>query len=193
MMNTKTKKGFKVLMTLAGLFSIYAALFLSGNQVKYDTAKTWHIKTAKKKKEDTLKFRAIILNAASEHNVPPALIAAIMHAESNFNPRAVSPVGARGLMQINSVTQRHLGVRNVFNPKENVHGGAKYLNELLSTFRGNTRLAIAAYNAGPGAVKKFRGIPPYKETRKYVSKVMKLYMTYKRQLPKNIITESSSA
>ncbi len=110
-----------------------------------------------------------------------------MHAESNFNPRAVSPVGARGLMQINGITQRHLGVRNVFNPKENIQAGAKYLRELLNMNRGSMRLAIASYNAGPGAVRKFRGVPPYKETRKYVAKVLKFYSSYKRQLPSSLL------
>ena len=86
-------------------------------------------------------------------------------------------------MQINGVTQRHLGVRNVFNPRQNVFAGAKYIRELLNTFRGSKRMAIAAYNAGPGAVKKFRGVPPYRETRRYVRKVTKLYAHYKRELP----------
>jgi soluble lytic murein transglycosylase-like protein len=110
-----------------------------------------------------------------------------MHAESNFNPRAVSPVDARGLMQINGITQRHLGVRNVFDPHQNVHGGAKYLRELLNMNRGNMRLAIASYNAGPGAVRKYRGVPPYRETRRYVVKVMKFYRTYKRLLPASLM------
>jgi soluble lytic murein transglycosylase-like protein len=186
MKTTKNKKGFKVFMALVGIFSIYGGLFFYGNQATLPTPKTAKraTKTARTKKDNGLnKYHSIILTAARKHNVQPALVAAIMHAESNFNPRAVSPVGARGLMQINGITQRHLGVRNVFDPRENINGGTKYLRELLSTFRGNTRMAIAAYNAGPGAVRKYRGIPPYRETRKYVVKVLKLYRTYKSQLP----------
>lgn len=177
-------------MALAGLLSIYAALFSYGNHLKVANSPKWGNKarTTGKKKEGGLdKYRPIIVSAASKHNVHPALIAAIMHAESGFNPRAVSPVGARGLMQINGITQKHLGVRNVFDPKQNINGGAKYLRELLNTFRGNMRLAVASYNAGPGAVRKFKGVPPYKETRRYVVKVMKLYRTYKGQLPTGLM------
>jgi soluble lytic murein transglycosylase-like protein len=191
MKTIKNKKGFKVFMALMGIFSIYGGLFFYGNQATIPAPKTAKrtTRTAKGKKDNGLnKYHSIILTAARKHNVPPALVAAIMHAESNFNPRAISPVGARGLMQINGITQRHLGVRNVFDPKQNINGGTKYLRELLSTFRGNTRMAVAAYNAGPGAVRKFRGIPPYRETRKYVVKVLKLYSTYRRILPTSVMS-----
>jgi soluble lytic murein transglycosylase-like protein len=177
-------------MTLAGLLSIYAGLFFYGNHAKIATKSKRGTKVSRKSsKEETglRKYQSIIFKAAKKHNVPPALVAAIMHAESNFNPRAVSPVGARGLMQINGITQRHLGVRNVFDPHQNVHGGAKYLRELLNMNRGNMRLAIASYNAGPGAVRKYRGVPPYRETRRYVVKVMKFYRTYKRLLPASLM------
>ena len=151
-------------MAIIGLFAIYGGLLIHGKRTPVIPTKTraHKIKLTRKKTEQTggIKFKGLIIAAASKHNVPPALIAAIMHAESNFNPRAVSRVGARGLMQINGITQRHLGVRNVFDPRQNVHGGAKYIRELLNTFRGNKRMAIAAYNAGPGAVRKYRGIPP---------------------------------
>ncbi len=184
MKNIRTKRGFKVIMALMGLFTIYGALFFyGGTQGACTSHRNVKVRIAKREESGLDRYRHLIVEAARKHQVPPALVAAIMHAESNFNPRAVSPVGARGLMQINGITQRHLGVRNVFNAKENVHGGAKYLRELLSTFRGNKRLTVAAYNAGPGAVQKFRGVPPYKETRKYVVKVMKLYSAYRHSLP----------
>jgi len=198
MNNIKNNKGFKIIMSLLGLISIYAGLFFYGGPAEMARTKLLSktTKSAKKEKKEEAglsKYRHVILNAASKHNVPPALVAAIMHAESGFNPRAVSPVGARGLMQINGITQKHLGVRNVFNPRDNVNGGAKYLRELLYTFRGNVRKAVAAYNAGPGAVRKFRGIPPYRETRRYVARVMKLYYTYKRLLPASLMVARQEA
>lgn len=177
-------------MAIIGLLAVYGGLLIHGKRMPVIPGKTrtHRVKLIRKKKENKgIKYQGLIISAASKHNVPPALIAAIMHAESNFNPRAVSPVGARGLMQINGITQRHLGVRNVFDPHQNVHGGAKYLRELLNTFRGNKRMAIAAYNAGPGAVRKYRGIPPYRETRRYVVKVTKLYRMYRRQLPTSLL------
>lgn len=186
----RNTKGFRVIAALIGLFTVYVGLLIHGKRVNEVPLKTRAPKvkmTRSKKKQDDIKYRGLIISAASKHNVPPALIAAIMHAESNFNPRAVSKVGARGLMQINGITQRHLRIRNVFDPKQNVHGGARYLRELLNTFRGNKRMAIAAYNAGPGAVKKYRGVPPYRETRRYVRKVTKLYRMYSKQLPTSLM------
>ena len=177
-------------MAIIGLLAVYGGLLIHGKRTPVIPGKTRtsRVKLIRKKKENGgIKYQGLIISAAIKHNVPPALIAAIMHAESNFNPRAVSPVGARGLMQINGITQRHLGVRNVFDPKQNVHGGAKYLRELLNTFRGNKRMAIAAYNAGPGAVRKYRGIPPYRETRRYVVKVLKFYRMYSRRLPTSLL------
>lgn len=186
----RNTKGFRVIAALIGLFTIYAGLLVHGKHANIVPVKTCAPKikmTRSKKDQGGVKYRGLIISAASKHNVPPALIAAIMHAESNFNPRAVSPVGARGLMQINGITQKHLGVRNVFDPRQNVQAGARYLRELLNTFRGNKHMAIAAYNAGPGAVRKYKGIPPYRETRKYVAKVTKLYAMYSRQLPTSLM------
>jgi len=187
----RNTKGFRVIAALVGLFTIYVGLLIHGKTVQKEPVKTHRVPKIKmtrtRKPKSTIKYRNLIISAASKHQVPPALIAAIMHAESNFNPRAVSPVGARGLMQINGITQKHLGVRNVFDPRQNVHAGAKYIRELLNTFRGNKRMAIAAYNAGPGAVRKYRGIPPYRETRRYVVKVMKFYRMYSRLLPTSLM------
>ena len=120
-------------------------------------------------------YVAIIEMAAKTHNVPAALIAAVIKAESGFNPKAMSNKGAIGLMQITLSTSRYLKVSNPFDPVQNILGGAKYLRELLDRFHGNMTLAVAAYNAGPGAVSKHGGIPPYSQTRKYVPKVLKYY------------------
>lgn len=127
----------------------------------------------------SVQFAQIIMEAAGNHKVHPALIAAVIHAESNFNPKARSYAGAMGLMQITSPTARYLKLRNIFDPRSNIFAGAKYLKELLQMFNGDLDHAIAAYNAGPGAVKRYNGIPPYKETRNYVVRVKQLFDTYR--------------
>jgi hypothetical protein len=111
-------------------------------------------------------------NAAARHGVPPTLLAAVIAVESEFNPRAVSNRGAVGLMQLMPMTAVLLGVRNAYDPHENVHGGARYLRDLLERFDYDVPLALAAYNAGPQAVVRHRGIPPYPETRQFVARVM---------------------
>jgi soluble lytic murein transglycosylase-like protein len=117
----------------------------------------------------------IIQEAARKHGVDPRLVAAVARRESAFNVNAVSPVGACGLMQLMPATARYLGVQNVFDARENIHGGTRYLRTLLDTFGGDLDLTLAAYNAGPGAVRKYRGIPPYRETRAYVAAVRATY------------------
>ncbi|MBF0492332.1 MAG: lytic transglycosylase domain-containing protein [Deltaproteobacteria bacterium] len=112
-------------------------------------------------------------DAAQAFSLPISLLHSVIKAESNFNPRASSPAGAKGLMQLMPGTAKEMGVKHIYSIEENVRGGAKYLRNMMDRFDQNVQLALAAYNAGPGAVKKHGGIPPYKETQKYVAKIMK--------------------
>jgi hypothetical protein len=115
---------------------------------------------------------SLIQRVAAETNVPASLIAAVVHAESGGNPQAESPVGAKGLMQLMDDTAASYGVTNSFDPLQNLTAGAKYLRSLLDQFQGNEQLAIAAYNAGPGAVTQYGGVPPFPETQSYVQHVL---------------------
>lgn len=116
-------------------------------------------------------FDAIIDDHARAHGLSPVLVRAVIEAESAFNPRAVSRVGAMGLMQLMPGTAKDLGVADPFDPADNIRGGTKYLRTLLDRFGGDVRLALAAYNAGPGAVERYDNVPPYRETRDYVAKI----------------------
>ena len=126
-------------------------------------------------------MKNIIQNAAQENNVEVPLIEAVIKNESGFNPNATSGVGAQGLMQLMPGTAAGLGVNDAFDPQQNVNGGAKYLRGLLNQFHGDLPMTIAAYNAGPGAVQKYGGIPPYAETQNYVNNVMASYEKYRAQ------------
>ena len=112
------------------------------------------------------------------NDLPPALVHAIIKAESNGQRKAVSPKGAKGVMQLMPFTSKRLRVSDPFDPIENIEGGIRYIKELLVTFEGDLTNTIAAYNAGPAAVRKYGGVPPYQETRLYVRRVMDLYRQY---------------
>jgi len=122
-------------------------------------------------------YDGLILLTSLEHNVPPALVKAVIAAESLFDSDALSRKGAQGLMQLMPTTASELGVSDPFSADQNVRGGVRYLREMLDRY-GDMRLALAAYNAGPSAVDRYRGIPPYQETRAYVQRVMTYYRHY---------------
>ncbi|MBS1814922.1 MAG: lytic transglycosylase domain-containing protein [Acidobacteria bacterium] len=115
----------------------------------------------------------LLQHAGRQHNVDFELLAAVVHAESAGHAHAVSRTGAQGLMQLMPGTARELGVKNAFAPEQNINGGSAYLDQLLTRYHDNLPLALAAYNAGPGAVDKYRGVPPFRETRAYVARVIK--------------------
>jgi hypothetical protein len=115
-----------------------------------------------------------IKEAAARHGVSERLVSAVIRVESGFNPRAVSPKGARGLMQLMPTTATILGVRDSFDPVENIEGGVRHLRGLMDRFGQNLPLALAAYNAGEQAVMQYRGIPPYPETQEYVARILRL-------------------
>ncbi|WP_343222677.1 lytic transglycosylase domain-containing protein [Marinobacterium ramblicola] len=116
-------------------------------------------------------YKSDIASAAKQYGVNPALVRAVIHAESAFNPQARSSKGAMGLMQLMPATAEDLEVQNALDPRQNIYGGVRYLSALLERYKGDVKLATAAYNAGPGAVAKYAGIPPYSETQAYVERV----------------------
>ena len=118
----------------------------------------------------------IVKSTCQKYGVDDKLVMALINQESGFNQNAISKVGAQGLMQLMPATAKSLGVTNALDPVQNIEGGVKYLQGLLKQFHGNKILALAAYNAGPNAVKKYNGIPPYKETQNYVKNILKNYL-----------------
>lgn len=131
---------------------------------------------------DTKKYDQLIFQAAEKFKLDPALIKAIIKAESNFNHRAISPVGAQGLMQLMPATAAELNVKDSFHPEKNIEGGSRYLRYLLKTYRGDLDLALAAYNAGEKAVARYNyNIPPYRETQNYVRRVKQFYREFAMQ------------
>ena len=131
---------------------------------------------------DVNKYDDLITKAADKFKLDSALIKAVIKAESNFNHRAVSPVGAQGLMQLMPKTASDLKVEDSFHPEKNIEGGARYLRYLLNTYKGDLTLALAAYNAGEKAVAKYNyNVPPYRETQNYIKRVFSFYKSYSNQ------------
>ena len=131
-------------------------------------------------------FHDIIRAAAERNGVDADLIHCVIAIESNFNPRAISPKNARGLMQLLPQTAAQLGVRNVFDPRENIEGGTRYLKDMLARYNNDLTLALAAYNAGPERVEQYgRRVPPYPETVKYVRRISRSYAQFKSGAPQN--------
>lgn len=119
-----------------------------------------------------------ILAASQLYQIPEALVRAVIQVESNFDPRALSPAGAHGLMQLMPQTAERMQVADIFDPRQNIYGGVRYLRILANLFNGDIHLTVAAYNAGEGAVIRYGGIPPYEETQNYVVKVLENYHRY---------------
>lgn len=128
-------------------------------------------------------FHDIISKAAGRYQVDPALIQAIIMAESGYNPKARSKRGARGLMQLMPVTAKSLGVLDAYDPEDNINGGVRYFKELLDRFDGDVSLALAAYNAGSRYVRKYNGVPPFRATRIYIKKVLHYHQKYRIKSP----------
>ncbi|SHJ55692.1 soluble lytic murein transglycosylase [Malonomonas rubra DSM 5091] len=130
---------------------------------------------------DGNRIEDLIEHFASKFRLESALVKAVIKVESNFNPSVVSHKGAQGLMQLMPGTAREVGVSNPFDPRQSIYGGSLYLRKMLDSFNFNLDYALAAYNAGPSAVRKYGGIPPYKETQNYVKRVKKYIDYYRRE------------
>jgi len=181
--------GTAVLFLIPGIFQNYSQFQPSGNNSECSAAvshpsenhslqpavpgKTWPL------------FHSIIQEASDRYQVDPELIRAIIMAESSNNPRAVSKRGARGLMQLMPATAKALGVEDSFDPEHNIYGGVRYFRQLLDRFDGDTRMALAAYNAGIRKVRQYQGIPPFKATHYYIKRVLSYYNRYKAEM-KNV-------
>jgi soluble lytic murein transglycosylase-like protein len=140
--------------------------------VPSESLKSGSVKTA-------LPLNQVVNVASAEYHLDPDLVNSVIHAESGFKSHAVSPKGARGLMQLMPATASHLGVNDAFDPEANVTGGSKYLRELLERYNFDLVKALAAYNAGPERVEQYRGVPPFRETRAYVARIVREYNTKK--------------
>lgn len=160
-------------------FSFFRGAIPNTDPADYPDPRSFQL-TLEERGVSVTKYDHLIRAASKKYSLDPALVKAVIHAESRFDPQAVSPKGAMGLMQLDPLTVKELQIKDPFNPKHNIYGGVKYLRELLDTFEGNKHLALAAYNAGPNRVHRHKGVPPFKDTKKYLAKVFR-YLDYYRQ------------
>lgn len=169
------ERGVVHFTNIPGLDKRYKLIYREVKNVTPRSGQVWMPSEA-----DIRRYGGIIETAASSNGVETALVHAVITAESGYNPNAVSRKGATGLMQLMPDTARRYGVRNMFDPVENIHGGVRYLRDLLAMFNGNIELAVAGYNAGENAVIRHGNrIPPYAETRDYVPKVIGIYQRFR--------------
>lgn len=162
-LQSTAKSQFGTLLRSKGITSVDAQLYTNPN-----------VNITKRPSKEQI--MSMIDVASEKYGVDSKLVKALVQQESGFNPNAKSKVGAMGLMQLMPSTAKGLGVTDPMDPQQNIEGGVKYLKSMLNRFHGNTILALAAYNAGPNAVSKYDGVPPYKETQNYVKSILKNYL-----------------
>lgn len=169
------ERGVVHFTNIPGLDKRYKLIYREVRNVTPRSGQVWMPSEA-----DIQRFGGIVQSAASSNGVDSALVHAVITAESGYNPNAVSRKGASGLMQLMPETARRYGVSNLFDPAQNIHGGVRYLRDLLTMFGGNVELAVAGYNAGENAVIRHGNrVPPYAETRDYVPKVLNIYERFR--------------
>ncbi len=175
----------RIVWIFAGLWLLFGVLpckALARQTKAYVKDGKWVLSNAKNNSrgiQAPTQYEPYIREASQKHNLDPRLIKAIIKQESDYNTQNISRAGAQGLMQLMPGTAKNLGVSNSLNPYENIHGGTKYLKMMMVNFNGDLTKALAAYNAGPEAVKKYGRVPPYKETQNYVRSVLKYYDQYR--------------
>jgi soluble lytic murein transglycosylase-like protein len=177
----KDEKGIVHFTNIAGLDNRYK-LVRKEDGTPINPSSNYNAKVFMPSQEDIEKYANIIQTASKAYGVDASLVHAVISAESSYNRYAVSRTGAMGLMQLMPDTARRYGVQNMMDPTENIHGGVRYLRDLLAMFKGRVDLAIAAYNAGENAVVRYgHKIPPYAETRHYVPKVLAFYKNFQKR------------
>lgn len=172
-----------LLLSSASVLASQIHTYIDERGVKVFTNAPWHgsqsstrkARVAPASSDPASNFLPLIRGLSTQHGIDENLVRAIIEVESNFDPKAVSPKDCKGLMQLHPDTARRFGVKDIFDPTENIQGGIRYLQFLIDHFDDNLELAVAAYNAGENAVDKYNGVPPYPETRNYVNKVAALY------------------
>lgn len=183
-----------IILGSIGLFLLFVGVALADIYAYKDAQGVWHftnistdrpyhlyMRTYQKKPDAFIKkYDGIIHQASRRFGMDPDLVKAVIKAESSFDHRAVSRKGAKGLMQLMPDTADKMEVNNTFNPAENIFGGTRYLGMLMDRFNNNTKLALAAYNAGPDSVEAYKGVPPFPETRTFIKRVLKYYKEYRK-------------